>query len=294
MKLSVRAVLLHCIFSLAVLGMSLGVAPAVAQIVINEIDYDMAGAGDSAEFVELKNVSGGTVNLSGYFLDLVNGSGGGAAIYDTIALPNVNLAAGSYFVICANTATVINCNLDDGPDTDFIQNGAPDAVALRLSGTLVDVVSYEGDTGTPYTEGTGTAAADSGSINFVGLSRFADGVDTNNNNADLSLRCITPGVVNSSATTGCTAPVGLPNLSINDVSTSEGNAGTTNFTFTVSLAVPAPVGGVTFDIATADGTAQDDTPATEDNDYVAQSLIGQTIRPAARPPPSPCWSTATR
>jgi hypothetical protein len=34
---------------------------------------------------------------------------------------------------------------------------------------------------------------------------------------------------------------------------------------------------VTFDIATADGTAQDDDPATEDNDYVAQSLTGQTI-----------------
>ena len=34
---------------------------------------------------------------------------------------------------------------------------------------------------------------------------------------------------------------------------------------------------MTFDIATADGTAQDDNPATEDNDYVAQSLTGQTV-----------------
>jgi hypothetical protein len=49
--------------------------------------------------------------------------------------------------------------------------------------------------------------------------------------------------------------VTLPNLTINDVSLNEGNAGTTSFTFTVSLSAPAGAGGVTFDIATADNTA---------------------------------------
>lgn len=63
-----------------------------------------------------------------------------------------------------------------------------------------------------------------------------------------------------------------PALSINDVTQNEGNSGTTTFAFTVSLTVPAPAGGVTFDIATADGTA-----TTADNDYVASSLTGQTI-----------------
>ncbi|MDQ3814908.1 MAG: hypothetical protein M3347_13270, partial [Armatimonadota bacterium] len=67
-----------------------------------------------------------------------------------------------------------------------------------------------------------------------------------------------------------------PTLSINDVAMNEGNAGTSTFTFTVSLS-SSTHGGVTFDIATADGTAQDDNPATEDNDYVAKSLTGQTI-----------------
>jgi uncharacterized repeat protein (TIGR01451 family) len=69
----------------------------------------------------------------------------------------------------------------------------------------------------------------------------------------------------------------VPTININDVSLSEGNAGTTAFTFTVSLTAPAGPGGVTFDIATADGTAQDDNPPTEDNDYVGQSLTSQTI-----------------
>jgi uncharacterized protein (TIGR03437 family) len=69
----------------------------------------------------------------------------------------------------------------------------------------------------------------------------------------------------------------LPNLSINDVSQSETNSDTTTFTFTVTSSLPAPVGGITFNIATADGTAQDDTPPAEDNDYVARSLNAQTI-----------------
>jgi uncharacterized repeat protein (TIGR01451 family) len=62
-----------------------------------------------------------------------------------------------------------------------------------------------------------------------------------------------------------------PNLTINDVSLNEGNAGTTSFTFTVSLSAPAPAGGVTFDIATANGTA------TAPGDYTAKSLTSQTI-----------------
>ena len=64
----------------------------------------------------------------------------------------------------------------------------------------------------------------------------------------------------------------LVNLSINDVTSNEGNAGTANFTFTVSLSSPAPDGGITFDIATADGTA-----STTNSDYVAKTLTSQTI-----------------
>jgi predicted extracellular nuclease len=64
----------------------------------------------------------------------------------------------------------------------------------------------------------------------------------------------------------------LPTISINDVSIAEGNAGTSTLTFTVALSAPAPVGDVTFDIATNDGTATD-----ADNDYEPRSLTGQTI-----------------
>jgi uncharacterized protein len=68
-----------------------------------------------------------------------------------------------------------------------------------------------------------------------------------------------------------------PTLNVNDVTQAEGNAGTSIFTFTVSLTSPAGAGGVTFDVATADGTAQDGNPVGEDNDYVAKSETGRTI-----------------
>ena len=61
-------------------------------------------------------------------------------------------------------------------------------------------------------------------------------------------------------------------LSINDVSVNEGNSGTTTFTFTVSLPAPAPAGGVTFDIATANGTA-----TIANSDYVGLATTGATI-----------------
>ena len=58
------------------------------------------------------------------------------------------------------------------------------------------------------------------------------------------------------------AALAQPALSISDVTLAEGNAGTTAFTFAVTLDSPAGAGGVTFNYATADGTA-----AAADNDY---------------------------
>lgn len=237
------------------------VPPPVPQLVINEVDYDQPST-DNAEFVEIRNNGTSAVALSGWSLEFVNGTGG--VLYDTIMLPAVSLAAGDYFVVCANAATVANCDLDDSPDTNFIQNGSPDAIALRFNGGLVDTVSYAGDTVAPYTEGSGVGLADSSTAG-QSISRCPDGTDTQVNNVDFTLVGSTPGAANDCGSA-------TPQLTINDVSLNEGNAGTTTFTFTVSLSVPAGAGGVTFDIATADNTA-----TVANNDYAAQSLTGQTI-----------------
>ncbi|MDX1500714.1 MAG: lamin tail domain-containing protein, partial [Thermoanaerobaculia bacterium] len=183
-------------------------------LVINEIDYDQPG-GDTAEFVEIKNAGASGLDLAGMELVLVNGTGGGASIYDTIALPAVTLGAGDYFVVCSSAATVANCDLEA---ISSIQNGAPDAVALRFGGAvIVDTVSYEGDTGAPYTEGSGAGLEDSGAAgqDFRGISRYPDGVDTDQNNADLVNACITPGGANTSFAGPC-SPVG-PVLEIYEI-----------------------------------------------------------------------------
>ncbi|MET0552372.1 MAG: hypothetical protein ABW221_05005 [Vicinamibacteria bacterium] len=68
----------------------------------------------------------------------------------------------------------------------------------------------------------------------------------------------------------------LPFLSVTDASLAEGDAGPRTFTFQVLLSLPAGPGGVTFDVATANGTA---TAAS--GDYVALTLPGQGIPPGA-------------
>jgi len=61
-------------------------------------------------------------------------------------------------------------------------------------------------------------------------------------------------------------------IAIDTVTHNEGNAGTTAYTFSVSLTGPPAAGApVTVNYSTVDGTAQDDNPATEDNDYQATS-----------------------
>ncbi|AWI86988.1 nuclease [Methylobacterium sp. DM1] len=62
-----------------------------------------------------------------------------------------------------------------------------------------------------------------------------------------------------------------PALSIDDVQVSEGDSAVKQLVFTVSLNAPAPAGGVSFDIATADGSA------AAGSDYLARALTGQTI-----------------
>ncbi|MBV9924143.1 MAG: DUF4214 domain-containing protein [Acidobacteria bacterium] len=70
---------------------------------------------------------------------------------------------------------------------------------------------------------------------------------------------------------------GQPALSINDVTVTEGNAGTTTATFTVSL-LPASGQAVSVNYATADGTA-----TTANNDYASKSgtlnfAVGETTK----------------
>ncbi|MCP3912131.1 MAG: hypothetical protein GY713_14375, partial [Actinomycetia bacterium] len=233
-----------------------------ANLVLNEIDYDQ-GATDGAEFIEIKNIGITTVNLNGYTLELVDDNGGTPLVYQTIALPNVGLAAGDYHVVCDTAADVPNCDQEAALGDDFIEDGDPDAVTLMQGSFTVDSVSYAGDV-PGRTEDTG-AADDDGSEPFVGLSRFPDGTDTNVNSADLTLHCITPGGANNLADgTGCFE------LSIDDVIRAE-DAGPARFTVSLSH---APAGSVSVDYATADGSA------TAGSDYTQVTATTLTFDPS--------------
>ena len=185
-------------------------------VVVNEVAYTAVG-NDDREFIEIKNVTGSPVNLDSYILRLVNGNGGGASIYREIDLPNISLVGGDYYVVCGNPANVPNCDLVIAPASNFIENTLPSAVALvyQPSNTLVDTVSYGGNTGAPYTEGNGASVVNIGVIDGLSVSRFPDGNDTGNNSVDFAPRCITPGTFNTSQSSGCPSvltptPTGSP------------------------------------------------------------------------------------
>jgi len=184
----------------ALIAVLVGANHSNAQLVINEIDYDQEGI-DSAEFIELYNPGPNTVDLDDYLIELVNGSNG--SLYQIFDLPEVPLAPGGFFVICTDAVEIETCNFIVGPPFNWLQNGAPDAVALWMGGMLVDTVSYEGETSAPYTEGPVGAPADDSFAGLVAIARHPDGADTDRNDLDFSPYCSTPGLKNSDVPPPC-------------------------------------------------------------------------------------------
>ncbi|HVS16403.1 MAG TPA: lamin tail domain-containing protein [Thermoanaerobaculia bacterium] len=225
--------------------------PSGGDLVINEVDYDQPST-DTAEFLELKNTGDSAVDLAGWTVELINGASGGATVYATIALPAVSLAAGDYFVVCANAATVKNCDLDVSPDTNLIQNGAPDAVALLFGGAVVDALSYEGDV-PGFVEGSGAGLVDPANVANVSLSRLPDGADTDQNNVDFSLRCATPGAANTAADTSC-PDVGPAQLVINEVDYDQPGSDAAEFIELKNTGLgPVELGGVSLQLINGSG-----------------------------------------
>jgi hypothetical protein len=102
---------------------------------INEFHYDNTG-GDVGEFIEVAGL--GCTDLSGYTLELYNGSNG--TIYNTTILSNMIPDEGDGFGAISFPIA-------------GIQNGAPDGIALVKDGTVIQFLSYEGT----FTASNGTA-----------------------------------------------------------------------------------------------------------------------------------------
>ncbi len=251
-------------------------APGAPTVVINEIDSDTPTEpqNDAAEFIELYDGGVGNTPLDGLVVVLFNGNGD--ASYAAYDLDGYTTNADGYFVL-GNTG-VAGAELIFSPNT--LQNGA-DAVALYQAS------ASDFPNGTPVTETNlldaivydTSDADDTGLIDVLTPGQTQINENGNSNSANESLQRIpngSGGLRNTSTYQALAPTPNAPNgvvasLSINDVTLSEGNSGTTNFNFTVSLSAPAPAGGVTFDIATADNTA------ISPEDYQSKSLTGQTI-----------------
>lgn len=199
----------------------------------------------------------------------------------------LTVAAGTGYTVGAPasaTGTILN---DDVPSATIsvspsavAEDGAPNLVyTVTLNQPSFSAISVNYTIGGTATNGTDYATIASplvipagNTTGTITVNPTADATIEANETVILTLAAgagYTVGVPNSA--TGTILNDDLPNLTINDVTANEGNAGLTNFTFTVSLSAPAGPGGVTFDIATANGSA------TAGVDYVANSLTGQTI-----------------
>jgi predicted extracellular nuclease len=207
----------------------------------------------------------------------ITSQGGAPGSDPTIALQGSGTADAPYILLYLNTTGQSNINISYNlRDIDCTADVAVQQVALQYrlgnTGNFTNIpAGYVADaTGgpsvctqvTPVSVGLPAAADNQNLVQVRIISSNAIGNDE------------WVGVDDISVTTG--GGGGQPTLNIGDVTLAEGNSGTTTFTFTISLTGPAP-SDVTFSVATQDGTAQDDNPASEDNDYVAKSEPARTI-----------------
>ena len=251
----------------------LGAGSAHAQVVVSQVygGGGNTGATLRSDFIELHNNGTSAVNLSGWSVQYASSTG------TTWTRTNLSgtIAAGGYFLVKQADGAGGTVSLPT-PDTTgtIAMSGTAGKVALvndqvslsgacPLGGSVVDFVGYGSTANCSETSPTPAPS------NTNAVLRAGNGcTDTGNNSTDFAAG--TPNPRNSaSAVNAC--GVTSPLLSINDVSLSEGDSGTTLMTFTVSLSIPAGAGGVSFDIATANGTA------TSPSDFEDKSLTAQAI-----------------
>lgn len=265
---------------LAALG--LGVAsPAKAQVVISQV-YGGGGNNGSLyrnDFVELFNRGAAPVNVTGWSLQFTNATATNAW---TVTALSGTIQPGAYYLIQQAAGTGGTVDLPTPDATGTAAMGATSGNAILLSantqlptgcpaggnGAVIDRVGYGA------TAICGETAPTAAPSNTTSVGRGSNGcTDSGNNSSDFTVSAGSNTFVprNSSSALNPCGPVGT-SLSVNDVAAIETDAGTTTFSFTVSLSAPAGAGGVTFDIATADGTG-----TLADNDYVQRALTGQTI-----------------
>ncbi len=178
----------------------------VRGLVINEIDYHQPGL-DNAEFVEIYNNTGASVDLSRYALVFVGTTTNTEYLRVPLGQPVASLAPGQFLVVASPSVVVdpaaVRVTLP-GP----IHNGPPGAVGILdlEASRLVDALSWGGAIHAgvllggltlDFVEpagGPGLSLTDPGPGSLI---RLPDGADTDDANADWRLTLTpTPGAPN--------------------------------------------------------------------------------------------------
>jgi hypothetical protein len=243
-----------------------------------------AGATYTNDFVEIFNSGTTTVDFSVTPYS-VQFSGIGASAWAKTDINAGTIAPGQYFLVREASGGAVGAALPAADATGTINLlSAGGKVALVIGTTVLPAFTCPGDDGaTPFNpanlsiadfvgygsnantaghcyEGPGPAPAPtSTNADF----RKAGGcVDTNFNADDFLVASPNPRNT-ASPLNNCSSGI-RPDITINNATVTEGNSGTINATFTVTLSAPA-ASNVTVDFATADGTA------TAGSDYQATS-----------------------
>ncbi len=214
---------------------------------------------DTDESDETFTVTIATVAGSGYFVLPGSSVGTATIVDDDVSGTNPNIAIGDVIAVETNTAT-----------TSF-------SFPVTLSAPAVSNVTFTAST----SDGSATTAnndyialvAVAGSIpatqtsTTVTVTVNGDSAIEGNENFTVTLAAVTNVAAsgNDLSATGTISNDDIPTFSIDNVSLSEGNGGTTPFIFTVTLSEPPASGSVTVDYQTANSSAT--TPA----DYATTS-----------------------
>ncbi len=205
------------------------------------------------------------LNPSDTSVNLIIGSpGGGAPVAPTITNLSASVADGTY-----GPGVTMNVVVTFSAPVEYSSIGSYMTLTLNSGGSAI--CTYCNAYPTPlsstynftYTVSSGQSSSDLDVSSITALA-LNGGTLRDGSGTDANTTLPTPGAAGS-LSANKNIVILTPTLSINDVTVTEGNAGTTTATFTVSLSNSMTAPTITTDFATADGTA------TAGSDYVANS-----------------------
>jgi len=242
--------------------------PNVGDLVITEIMQNPSAVlDDNGEYFEVYNQTGANIDMFDY---VIKDSGSNTEMVSS----SVIVPANGYALFAINGDNLTNGGL---PVVDYVYSNinlsnSTDDLLLVCNGTVIDSVGW--DNGATFPDPNGASMnLDPGSLNATDNDDGSNWCESTSVYGDGDLG--TPKAAND----GC-GSTPLPELSIDDVIMSEGNSGTTIYTFTVSASIVDAAADITFDINTADGTAtapSDFTAIVGGSGIIAMGMLTTTI-----------------